>query len=245
MDEVRSAKEKGVDEKYCESCGEIIKIRAVICPKCGVKIRKSFSKTALLLTTFFLGGIGGHKFYIGKIWPGVFYLLFCWTGIPGIIAFVEFIIYAVTDEEKLHEKYSSGNPNAVAVLAALGIGAIFIFGILAALAIPKFTEATAKAKMSEVPTVLTTYLNAQLAHIAETDSIGELNEILFDIPSSKWFDYYESNVGTFCAQAKESVGTFPKGGTITLSVDGNGNVSYSFSDTCEWAAKKYMPRFFE
>ena len=79
MDELSSIKEKGVDEKYCESCGEVIKIKAEICPKCGVRVKKqkSLSKTALLLITFFLGGIGGHKFYLGKTGQGIFYLLFC------------------------------------------------------------------------------------------------------------------------------------------------------------------------
>ena len=28
--------QKGLDEKYCNDCGAIIKIKAVICPKCGV-----------------------------------------------------------------------------------------------------------------------------------------------------------------------------------------------------------------
>ena len=28
---------KGPDEKFCGDCGEAIKIRAEICPKCGVR----------------------------------------------------------------------------------------------------------------------------------------------------------------------------------------------------------------
>jgi len=41
---------------------------------------------------FFLGGIGIHKFYAKKMVAGVLYLLFCWTGIPAVIALIEFII---------------------------------------------------------------------------------------------------------------------------------------------------------
>ena len=38
MEENRS---KALDEKFCESCGEAIKLAAVICPKCGVKQKTS------------------------------------------------------------------------------------------------------------------------------------------------------------------------------------------------------------
>lgn len=40
---------------------------------------------------FFLGGLGAHKFYLGK-WTGIFYLIFCWTYVPSIIAFIECIL---------------------------------------------------------------------------------------------------------------------------------------------------------
>jgi len=46
------------------------------------------STTAVLLALF-LGGFGAHHFYFGKIGLGVVYVLFCITGIPAIIAFVE------------------------------------------------------------------------------------------------------------------------------------------------------------
>jgi prepilin-type N-terminal cleavage/methylation domain-containing protein len=40
---------------------------------------------------------------------------------------------------------------------------IVIIGVLAALAIPKFTDASAKAKFAEIPTVMSSYDHAQLA----------------------------------------------------------------------------------
>lgn len=45
--------------------------------------------TTAVLLALFLGGIGGHKFYLGQTGLGVLYLLFCWTMIPGVIALFE------------------------------------------------------------------------------------------------------------------------------------------------------------
>ncbi len=44
-----------------------------------------------ILITLFLGGLGGHKFYIGKIGQGVVYLLFFWTFIPSLIALFDLL----------------------------------------------------------------------------------------------------------------------------------------------------------
>ena len=49
--------------------------------------KKSVSSGVLL--ALFLGGLGIHKFWLGEIVFGVFYLIFCWTFIPAIIAIVE------------------------------------------------------------------------------------------------------------------------------------------------------------
>jgi TM2 domain-containing membrane protein YozV len=46
-----------------------------------------------------IGGLGVHKFYLGNIMPGVVYLLFCWTGIPSILALIEGIIYLMDTDE--------------------------------------------------------------------------------------------------------------------------------------------------
>lgn len=65
----------------------------------------SKSRVAAVLLALILGGIGAHKFYLGRTGQGILYLLFCWTFIPGIIAFIEGIVYAVSSDEAFHRKY--------------------------------------------------------------------------------------------------------------------------------------------
>jgi len=51
--------------------------------------QKKKSPTLGVLAALFLGGIGAHRFYLNEIGWGVLYLLFFWTWIPMLIAFVE------------------------------------------------------------------------------------------------------------------------------------------------------------
>ncbi len=93
---------------FCFACGQGIDARAEICPKCGVRQKRAMgnkSRIAAALLAFFLGGLGAHKFYLGRpIW-GIVYLLFFWTLIPAIIAFIEFIVYLCMSDESFAAKY--------------------------------------------------------------------------------------------------------------------------------------------
>ena len=51
------------------------------------------------------GGIGVHKFYLGKTVWGIVYLLLCWTGIPSIIALIEGLIYLCSSDQDFERKY--------------------------------------------------------------------------------------------------------------------------------------------
>lgn len=95
--------------KFCFACGNGVDHRAEICPKCGVRQkpmvtgRKSRATAAIL--ALFLGGIGIHKFYLGQAGWGILYILFCWTFIPSIIAFIEAIVYLCASDEQFAAKY--------------------------------------------------------------------------------------------------------------------------------------------
>ena len=105
---------KGLDEKFCSSCGSIIKIAAEICPKCGVRQfgqapvstnEYRIDKPTLILITILLGAFGGQFFYLRKYGSGVACLLLCWTFIPVILAVVDFFIFISKSENEINKLY--------------------------------------------------------------------------------------------------------------------------------------------
>lgn len=108
---------KSANEKFCKDCGSVINVNAEICPQCGVrqqqiadpfqqgKTPNGKSRITAALLAFFLGGLGIHKFYLGQIGWGIVYLLFCWTLIPGVVAFIEFILLLVMDDDTFNRRF--------------------------------------------------------------------------------------------------------------------------------------------
>jgi len=102
------------ETKFCSECGERIAKKAVICPKCGCQLndvapatpnivinnsnqnqvvagmpyQSPKSKWVALLLWFFLGYVGGHKFYEGKTGMGILYIFT--LGLFGIGYFFDF-----------------------------------------------------------------------------------------------------------------------------------------------------------
>lgn len=96
--------------KYCSGCGTLIHRDAPICPHCGapqadVRLVSRKNRGIAILLALLFGGLGLHKFYLGRIGWGLLYLCFFWTFIPSAVAFVEAILYAAMGEEAFHAKY--------------------------------------------------------------------------------------------------------------------------------------------
>lgn len=67
------------------------------------------NKTTAGLLALFLGGIGIHKFYLNQTTAGILYLLFSWTCIPAILAFIDCIILFTMPDDEFNKKYNSTN----------------------------------------------------------------------------------------------------------------------------------------
>lgn len=92
---------------YCSKCGAQIDDAAVICPRCGCptqNYRPGYqpnrrtencspkSRLVALLLCIFLGTLGIHRFYVGKVGTGVIWLLT--MGCFGIGWLVDVILIA-------------------------------------------------------------------------------------------------------------------------------------------------------
>ena len=72
------------------------------------------TRTSAILWCFFLGVFGAHKFYLGQSGWGIVYLLFFWTGIPSIAAFIEFIMLLLMADNEFNRRFNSGANQATA-----------------------------------------------------------------------------------------------------------------------------------
>ncbi len=102
---------------YCSKCGCAVNDTASFCPVCGAAVQNTKqanfqqqpvinivntntntnavapgnakNKWVALLLCFFLGALGAHKFYEGKVGMGILYIFTC--GLCGIGIIVDFI----------------------------------------------------------------------------------------------------------------------------------------------------------
>lgn len=59
------------------------------------------NKALYVAMALLFGSFGIHKFCAGRVWTGMFYAIFCWTSIPGIIGIVEGILAAFKPTDAL------------------------------------------------------------------------------------------------------------------------------------------------
>lgn len=122
----------GVRAKKCRHCGEWV---SRSCEGCGTPVRGEWaarglcaqcqaqrnvpvvaqgtavvvnhkSRGAAIVFALLFGGLGIHKFYLGRIGAGVMYLIFFWTLIPSLIALFEGVNYALIGEDEFQRRYS-------------------------------------------------------------------------------------------------------------------------------------------
>ena len=79
--------------------------------RASTNLDRGRSKVVAGLMAWFIGGFGGHKFYLGGWGWGILYLLTCWTFIPALVAFVEGIVYFAMNEDSFNEKYNYSDPS--------------------------------------------------------------------------------------------------------------------------------------
>lgn len=98
-------------------------------------MKNTKSKTTTALLAFFLGVIGGHKFYLGNVKVGLLYLLFSWTFIPAIVSFFEACKYLSQSNESFQNelnqqvsksRFSFGQAFGGLIIGLLGLGLIKI-----------------------------------------------------------------------------------------------------------------------
>ena len=65
-------------------------------------VQRKLIQSALAI---FLGSIGAHKFYQGKSFQGILYLIFCWTTFPTWIGFAEGIRYLFMPVDDFYKQY--------------------------------------------------------------------------------------------------------------------------------------------
>jgi len=92
---------------FCRKCGKEVPADAAFCPSCGTPVRTTamgpgyepgktvspYSRLAALLLCLFLGGLGVHRFYVGKVGTGVA-MIFTLGGL-GIWALIDLIMIIV------------------------------------------------------------------------------------------------------------------------------------------------------
>jgi TM2 domain-containing membrane protein YozV len=62
-----------------------------------------------IILCFFLGAFGVHRMYLGQVTVGVMYLLFFWTGIPFLLAFIDFFVLLFTEDREFDRKFNGTN----------------------------------------------------------------------------------------------------------------------------------------
>lgn len=124
--------------KNCTQCGFQIQTNSKFCAQCGTpcspETRSNKSAVTTLLLCIFLGSVGAHRFYVGKIKTGILMLLT--GGGLGIWTLVDLIQIACcnfTDSENKYLIFTRGRASPLKltlIIVSSVIAALFIYIIL-------------------------------------------------------------------------------------------------------------------
>ena len=115
--------------KYCSNCGAEVEEGQAICLSCGFELKQIKSAKSrgwfdiqnrngkergpAFLFSFFLGGLGAHRFYLDAEWKTTMLLIFL-AGIPtlgatwiitGIWGLIDFVRIVAADEETFQDLF--------------------------------------------------------------------------------------------------------------------------------------------
>jgi TM2 domain-containing membrane protein YozV len=100
-------------------------------------VQGSRDQTRAVLLAALLGNFGLHHFYLRQPFLGTLYLLFCWSGIPGVLASLEACRYGFMSTEAWAEVYNGGTLGKPVPrwmpLALIGVPLAILVAILAAI----------------------------------------------------------------------------------------------------------------
>ncbi|MCA9653349.1 MAG: NINE protein [Myxococcales bacterium] len=89
-------------------------------------------KNVAAILALFLGGIGAHKFYLGRIGAGILYLVFSLTFIPSLLGLIDFFVLALMDKDEFDRRFNGANmlpgPVVVNMLPPPGYGPGYGYG---------------------------------------------------------------------------------------------------------------------
>lgn len=229
----------------CSQCGADLEGEPDQCTSCG-SFQDSFvytSKTAAAVLAFFGGNFGLHRFYLGQWW-GIFYLILFWTYIPGLIGFIEALVFAFSSQHSWNEKYNKGlstgtEKGGIVLIFIFIIFSILVIGILAAIALPAYQDYTIRARMAEPMAAAAEIKSVVSEHaLRENKWPEDLAALNIDYqPTSPIVKSVVVDNGVIYIEVDASSGV--EGKIILVPAYDNGSITWSCSEST--VHDKYLP----
>lgn len=193
--------------KYCSQCGAQLKSNTKFCTQCGTRSQSDSSSstetasnksavTALLLCLF-LGGLGAHRFYVGKIKTGILMLLTGGgLGIWSLIDLIRIACCEFTDRDGNYLIFTKGRPRSfrlVVIILSSIIGFVLINIILLISLIFYFTSPITNTIREQLTALHANDMNKAYSYLAnETTATISVNDFEKYIAAHPAITHYKS-----------------------------------------------------